>query len=184
MTGHFDFPILETGRLILRQLTNDDLDFVFRHFSDPRVNEYLLDEPPVASLAEAQAIIDFYQEPKANTYNRWGLVRKSDGRMIGTVGFHKWSKAHRRAEIGYDLSPGAWGEGYMSEAVRAAIGHGFEHMALHRIDALVYTANDRSFRLLQKLGFRQEGLLRDYFTLNGVYYDHYLYALLATETGR
>jgi ribosomal-protein-alanine N-acetyltransferase len=101
--------------------------------------------------------------------------------LIGTVGYHKWEKAYFRAEIGYDLSPDCWGQGYMTEALRAVISHGFERMGLNRIDALVYIHNDRSTQLLQRLGFRQEGLLRDYFCLNGIFFDHYLFALLRRE---
>ena len=177
------FPTLQTDRLILRQLTMEDVDFVFQHFHDPQVAQYLMDEPPVADHAQAQAIIDFYLEPEGKTHNRWGIVRRADNRLIGTCGYHKWEKAYFRAEIGYDLSPDCWGHGYMSEALRAVIRHGFERMELNRIDALVYIHNARSIQLLQRLGFKQEGLLRDYFCLDGIFFDHFLFALLRREGG-
>jgi len=142
-----------------------------------------MDEPPVADHAQAQAIIDFYLEPEGKTHNRWGIVRRADNRLIGTCGYHKWEKAYFRAEIGYDLSPDCWGQGYMSEALRAVIRHGFERMELNRIDALVYIHNARSIQLLQRLGFKQEGLLRDYFCLDGIFFDHFLFALLRREGG-
>ncbi len=176
-----DFPDLETERLILRRFTAQDIDFVFRHFSDPRVAECLLDEPPVADRAQAQAIIDFYLEPDGESYNRWLVERKADHQPIGTCGFHKWAKGQQRAEIGYDLSPAAWGQGYMSEAVRCALVHGFGPMGLHRVEALVAVGNEPSVRLLKRFGFQQEGLLRDYFFLNGRFYDHYLFSLLRGE---
>lgn len=180
------YPTLETERLLLRQITMDDLEFVFRHFSDPQVTQYLMDEPPVASHDEARAIIEFYLEPERKAHNRWGIVRKEDGQLIGTIGYHKWAKAFFRAEVGYDLSADSWGRGYMSEALAEVIRHGFEGMGLNRIDALVYAGNNASIRLLKRMGFQQEGLLRDYFCLNGVFYDHYLFALLRRdwETGR
>lgn len=179
-----DFPSLETERLILRQLTFEDTDFVFQHFSDPVVYRYLMDEPPVTEIAQAQEIIQFYLEPAGKPHNRWGLVRKSDHQLIGTCGYHKWDKRYFRAEVGYDLGPGFWGQGYMTEAMRAVIHHGFERMGLNRIDALVYVENDPSTRLLQRLGFKQEGILRDYFYLDGKFYDHYLLALLRREWKR
>ena len=132
------FPDLQTDRLLLRQLNLDDTDFIFRHFSDPKITEYLLDEPPLANIEEARAIITFFQNPERNTYHRWGIIRKTDHRIIGTCGFHKWEKAHFRAEIGYDLASDCWGQGFMTEALMAVIKNGFERMALHRIDALVY----------------------------------------------
>jgi len=176
-----DFPDLETERLILRQLTLEDADFIFRHFSDSAVTQYLMDEPPVTEYAQAQEIIRFYLEPAGKTHNRWGLVRKSDQQLIGTCGYHKWDKRYFRAEIGYDLSPGYWGQGYMAESLRAVLQNGFQRMGLNRIDALVYIENDRSVRLLQQLGFKLEGILRDYFYLDGKFYDHYLFALLHKE---
>ena len=176
-----DFPNLETERLILRQLTLEDADFVFRHFSDSAVTQYLMDEPPLTEYAQAQEIIRFYLEPAGKTHNRWGLARKSDHQLIGTCGYHKWDKRYFRAEIGYDLSPSFWGQGYMTEALRAVITNGFERMGLNRIEALVSIDNDLSVQLLQRLGFKQEGLLRDYFYLDEKFYDHYIFSLLRRE---
>lgn len=175
------FSTLETERLILRQLLRDDTDFVFQHFGNPAVTQYLLDEPPVTEYAQAEEIVQFYAEPKGKAHNRWKLILKSNKQPIGTVGYHKWAKRYFRAEIGYDLSPDFWRQGYMSEALHAVLSHGFEHMELNRIDALVYVENERSIQLLQKLGFKQEGLLRDYFYLDGKFYDHYIFALLKKD---
>jgi ribosomal-protein-alanine N-acetyltransferase len=175
------FPNLQTERLVLRQLTLEDTDFIFHHFSDPEVTQYLMDEPPVANVEEAQAIIKYYLDPEGKTHNRWGIIRKADHRLIGTCGFHKWDKAHFRTEIGYDLAPDCWGQGFMTEVLRAVINNGFERMKINRIDAMVYINNPRSIQLLQKLGFKQEGVLRDYFCLNETFYDHYLFGLLRRE---
>jgi ribosomal-protein-alanine N-acetyltransferase len=172
------FPPLETDRLYLRSLTLADLEFVFQHFSDPTVTQYMLDEPPLTELAQAQELIEFYQDPLGKPYNRWGLERKEDGHLIGTCGYHNWRPRYFRAEIGYDLNPASWGQGYMTEALRTVLQHGFERIGLNRIEALVYPENVRSLRLLQKLGFQSEGILRDYFCLDGQFYDHTLLSLL------
>jgi ribosomal-protein-alanine N-acetyltransferase len=180
--NHNYFSSIETDRLTLRPLAIEDTDFIFRHFSDPAVTEHLMDEPPVTEYEQAEEIIRSYLEPKRKTHNRWGItVRKADNQLIGTCGYHKWDKRHHRAEIGYDLSPGFWGQGYMTEALRAIISNGFGHMDLNRIEALVYVENERSIRLLESLGFKREAILRDYFCLNGKFYDHYLYSLLRRE---
>ncbi len=175
------FPDLETERLILRQLKPADAEFIYGHFSDPAVTQFLMDEPPLSEPAQAQEIIEFYQDPEGKTYNRWGIVRKQDNQLIGTCGYHKWDRRFFRAEIGYDLSPSSWGQGYMTEALYAVIENGFGRMGLNRIGALVYTENVRSIKLLQKLGFQKEGVLRDYFYLAGQFYDHCLLALLRRE---
>jgi len=176
-----DFPSLETERLVLRPLTSLDLEFVFRHFSDPDVNRYLLDEEPVATLEQAQEIVDFYSPPEGKPYNRWVIVRKSDLRAIGTCGYHQWQKVHQRAEIGYDLEKASWKQGIMTEALRALLQFGFDHMELNRVEALVYVENEASVRLLERLGFQKEGLLRQYFRRGAMYYDHWLLSLLKAE---
>ena len=176
-----NFPPLETARLLLRPLVQDDLEFLFRHFSDPQVYRYLLDDDPVTTRAEAQAILDFYVPQLDKPYNRWLIVRKNDGRPIGTCGFHKWQKKHCHAEIGYDLEAASWGQGYMREALRAALRHGFVEMGLNRIEAMVYPDNLASLRLLQHLGFQKEGLLRQSTRQNDRFYDHWLLALLHAE---
>jgi ribosomal-protein-alanine N-acetyltransferase len=175
------FPNLESERLRLRQLTTSDADFVFRHLSNPSVTEYLMDEPPLAELSQAQEIIDFYRDPESKTRNRWGIELKSDKQLIGTCGYHKWDKRYFRAEIGYDLNPSFWGQHIMTEALGIVIKNGFEAMGLNRIGALVYIENVRSEKLLLKLGFQKEGILRDYFYLNGKFYDHSLMSLIKSD---
>ncbi len=177
---HF-FPNLESERLYLRQLIDSDVDFIFEHLSNPSVTKYLMDEPPLSDLSEAKAIIDFYKDPESKTHNRWGIVAKSGDQLIGTIGYHKWVKKYYRAEIGFDLGPEYWGQGIMAEAARVVIRFGFESMGLNRIDGLVYVENTRCLKLMQKLGFKIEGKLKDYFSLNGKFYDHFLLALLKRE---
>ena len=178
MTETSTFPNLETNRLILRKLADEDTRFIFHHFSDPQVTQFLMDEPPVEKIEEAKAIVDFYRNPESRRCNRWVIFRKADLRPVGTCGFHKWDQAHLRAEIGYDLAPDCWGQGFMTETLHTIIRHGFERMKLHRIDALVYVENFRSIAVLQKMGFKQEGILRDYFHLGDAFYDHLFFGLL------
>jgi len=176
-----DFPSLETERLLLRPLSTLDLEFVFRHFSDPDVTRYLLDEEPVTTREQAQSIIDFYSSPASQPYNRWVIIRKSDMRPVGTCGYHQWQKAHQRAEIGYDLEKASWRQGIMTEALQTMLQYGFEHMDLNRVEALVYVENEASIRLLERLGFQKEGLLRQSFRQGDTYYDHWLLSLLKAE---
>lgn len=175
------FGLLETDRLFLRPISSDDLDFVFRHFSDAEVGKYLVDDDPVTTLSQAQAIVEFYVESSSRSFNRWILVRKLDNQPIGTCGFHKWNQRHHTAEIGYDLSRLAWGQGYMSEALRCMIEFGFGVLRLNRIEAVVHPANEASLRLLERHRFRREGLMREVLCQDGIYYDHWLLSLLSKD---
>jgi [ribosomal protein S5]-alanine N-acetyltransferase len=175
------FPELESERLTLRYLTIADIEFIHGHFSDPEVSRYLLDEDPVSDRGEAEAIVRHYLNPTDKNFNRWGLMLKSSGRLIGTCGFHKWDQSHNRAEVGYDLNPGHWGQGFMKEALSVAFRHAFDQLGLHRIDAMVFEENERSTGILKSFGFRREGVLRDYYFQAGKYHDHSIYSLLKTE---
>ena len=176
-----NFPNLHTERLFLRALTPADLEFVYQHFSDPDVTRYLHDEEPVSTREDAQEIIDFYTRPGVKYHNRWVVVSKSNNQPIGTCGYHKWQERHFRAEIGYDLEPASWNQGYMTEALTEVLEFGFEKMGLNRIEALVHSQNLASIRLLQKLGFQKEGYLRDYYYQGGEFHSSLTFSLLRKE---
>jgi [ribosomal protein S5]-alanine N-acetyltransferase len=131
------------------------------------VQRFLLDEEPLGSAEEAAAIIDFYLERPDAPFNRWVVLRREDGEPLGTCSFHKWSRVHARAEIGYDLSPAFWGRGYMSEAVGAMLYYGFGPLGLHRVEVQVALPNTPSTKLLHRLGFQLEGVLRAYYRHDG-----------------
>ena len=175
------FSDLETERLWLRQIDMAHKEDIFRQFSSAEVSRYLLDEEPFTSVQEAEGLISWYTEPLPRDHHRWVLLRKADGAFVGTCGFHRWDTDNNIAEIGYDLFPSCWGQGYMNEALNAAIEHGFTAMGLNRIQAFVYPQNQRSARLLQRLGFQKEGVFRDKHLFRGVYYDHLVFSLLRRE---
>lgn len=175
------YPVLETERLRLEPISQAHSDFIVQHFLNPIVQRFLYDAEPMTQPEEALGIIDFYLNATNDSYNRWVVVRKADNTPLGTCGFHKWDKAHRRNEIGYDLSPQFHGQGYMREALKACLSHAFRRLQVHRVDAFVATDNERSLHLLERLGFKREGLLRDYFWSGGVGYDHYILGLLKSD---
>jgi ribosomal-protein-alanine N-acetyltransferase len=169
------YPELQTQRLILREMNVKDAEFVFKHFSNEKICEYLYDEDVFTSMDEALELIESYSNPEGKQHNRWGIVRKKDNSLIGTCGFHCWDGVNHIAEIGYDLWHECWGQGYMSEALEVVIESGFQNMSLNRIQAYVALENDNSARLLEKIGFKKEGIIRDKHLYHGKYYDHYCY---------
>jgi len=172
---------LETENLILRPIEMSDRDFIFKQFSDPKVCQYLVDEEPFTKIEEAEALIKFYTLPEPRRQHRWIIVRKSDGKPIGTCGYHQWIIRHNSCEIGYDLCPPYWGKGYMTEALTKAITMGFKDIGLNRIQAFVDVRNTRSVNLASRLGFTNEGIARDKHLFRGKYYDHYCFSLLKRE---
>lgn len=154
------FPVLSQQPVILRQIRPADQPAVFRGLSDPQVIRYYGVE--YKSLADTQAQMDWYRDIYRNGSGIWwAITTEAPGELMGTCGLYNIQYPHRKAELGYWLLPSYWGQGLMAPAVQAVTAYGFESLHLHRIEAYVETQNIPSGRLLQKLGYQQEGTLRD-----------------------
>ncbi|MEW5868713.1 MAG: GNAT family protein [Chloroflexota bacterium] len=173
---------METNRLLIRGLRMDDADFILKEWGHPIVTHYMRDEEPLKTYQQAEEMLRPLQDPEnLHTLRWWGIELKARGVLIGTVGYCAWDQQHHHAEIGYDLWPDYWGQGLMPEALQAVIQHGFEAMHLNRIEATTHTENQRSQRVLEKLGFQREGILREYYCRDGIYNDQVQFSLLRKE---
>ena len=177
-----EFPVLETERLILRQLVPEDTISVYRIRSDYRVTHYNTGAPyrrVEQALRLIHSIQDGYEEQKEL---RWGLVlRGDDHTVVGMCGYNYWNRHDRRASVGYDLAHAYWGQGLMPEALRAVVEFGFHAMDLNRIEADCTVENSASARVLEKLGFQPEGLQREQYFEEGRFWDLRLFALLRRD---
>ncbi|MCP8939234.1 GNAT family N-acetyltransferase [Alsobacter sp. SYSU M60028] len=110
------------------------------------------------------------------------LFREPDDELMGglTLGMVRRGVA-QAATLGYWMGAPFAGRGHMGRAVRAAAGYGFDNLRLRRIEAACVPHNAPSMRLLERVGFRREGLARQYLCINGVWQDHVLYALLRDD---
>lgn len=166
---------LETDRLLLKNISNEDLTFIFRHFSDDRVNEFLYDAEPVKDMDHADKIIKFYTAPEPRLWHRWIITRKTDDVKMGTCGVHCWNKEKAFVEIGYDVSPEYWGCGFAKEATGRMIQFAKECMNVKRINACIYINNERSANVVQYFGFKVTGKKNEVF--RGKEYLHDIYTL-------
>lgn len=175
------FPRLETERLVLREITPDDADAVFALYSDDTVMQYL-DIDTLTTPAQAADIVQFYIDRYRKQISvRWAISLHDEPHLIGTCGFHLGDQEHNRVEIGYDLQSAYWGRGIMTEALQAMLHYGFTTIALQRIEAVTAPENVASRRLLGKLGFQQEGILRQRSLFRGRYVDDVYFGLLQAE---
>ncbi len=174
------FPILETQRLRLRELTAADAGAVFKIFNDDDVTRYY-DFDTFASIDEAADLIDrqrsrFLHEEAI----RWGITQKADDYVIGTIGLIV-SRQSAIGGLGYDLAQPYWRRGIMTEALTIIIRYSFRSVNLNRLQALVMPGNIASANLLLKLGFTEEGLFREYAFFKGRYHDLFCFSLLRRE---
>jgi ribosomal-protein-alanine N-acetyltransferase len=178
-----EIPELTTARLQLRAVhPTRDAVAMLGLLSDPEVTRYS-NAPSCTTLAEAQAALK--QIPRrfaAKEMIRWAIQPLGHDEAIGTVGLVRANHEHGRGELGYDLARRWWGRGLATEAAAAVVAYGFAVMGLHRIEAGTLPDNDASARVLEKLGFREEGTLRDYLRLRGGFHSCRFFSLLATDT--
>jgi [ribosomal protein S5]-alanine N-acetyltransferase len=152
---HIPFPILQTERLLLRQLTDKDAAEIFALHSDKNVNKYL-NRKPCNSLDDAKSFIQMIlANEQKNDSVYWAIGLRGTDTLIGTICLYDISASQERAEIGFELLPGYQGKGFMQEAVLAVIRFGKEQLGLQLIEAFTHAGNQASIRLLQKCRFQQ-----------------------------
>ncbi len=179
------FPVLRTKRLVLRQVTLKDVGWYYKHFNIWEIadgQEY--EGPKDMKVARKELKIYFIDTFVKRTGIRWGISLKGSSDLIGSAGLYKWTPKTSQMETGYDLDPKYWGRGIMREAMTAIINYTFDSMGVNRIEALVSPRNKHSLRLVQALGFKREGILREHDFYNGRFTDDYLFALLKRDWKR
>jgi [ribosomal protein S5]-alanine N-acetyltransferase len=181
MPDSLRFPELSSSRLLLKQPTRADADAVLRVFSNPEVVRYY-NVDLMLSRDEAVSVIESRRRRYETGYGiRWGIYLRESGVYVGSCGYEVLHRAWRYAEIGYELGREHWGNGYMTEALRAMIRYGIAHLDLHRIEAQVEPENAASKAVLLTLGFKEEGIARERGYWRRAYHDLAQFGLLATE---
>jgi ribosomal-protein-alanine N-acetyltransferase len=174
------FPQLETTRYWLQEITPNDQSFIFEGLSHPQVIPYY--GVSYQTFEATMAQMNFYEEMLASdTGMWWKIVSKETGTKVGAAGFNNFNKQHCRAEIGYWLLPAFWRQGIVSEVLPILVDFIFQKKKVHRIEALVELGNVASEKVLKRLGFTYEGLMRDCEIKNGTYISLSIYSLLATD---
>lgn len=180
------FPTIHLGDIVLRDLMLTDKQQYLEMMSDPEVIKYMSDEDVPTTLEETEREIKFWGGlfyRKQSIF--WAIADASTNVMIGTIGFNMWNFSNRRAEISYDLMRPYWRKGLMNKALNNAMIFGFRNMNLARIEARTMLENEPSRKLLEKVGFKQEGILRRYRMIHGQPTDVTMYSLIEEEfTGR
>ena len=165
MTNEDAFPSLSTRRLQLREIVASDAPALLAIHGDAETMKWFGTDP-LADLEAAERVIagfaNLRQQPTPGV--RWGIVHADPARggaLLGTCGVFRWNRGWRTCLTGYELARHAHGQGYMSEALRAIFAWAFETMEVDRIEAQVHPLNAPSLKLLKRLGFVEEGLLRE-----------------------
>jgi len=174
-------PVLETERLILRPLRMGDAGDLFAYARDPEVSRHVLWDTHENIAQSRQFLRAAIRQYRRGMPGSFAIVLRASGRMIGTVGFMWVNTDYKSAEVGYSLSRDYWNQGMMTEALRAVIAFGFDTLRLNRIEAQHETDNPASGRVMENVGMRLEGTLRQRVRNKGRFVDVRLYAILRSD---
>ena len=173
-------PSIESARLHIRLVAESDLPALFEINGDPEVTKFL--PSTWNSMQDARAWFERMLEIHDSGLGlQFAIADRLTGKVIGTCMLFDFDEPNACAELGYILARAHWGRGYMLEALTAFLDAAFTHMSLRRLGAHIDPLNTPSARILERLGFTREGLLRQRWVTNGVIGDAAAYGLLQHE---
>jgi RimJ/RimL family protein N-acetyltransferase len=178
-----DLYLIQVGKeLLLRETSTADLEQLvavieankgFFRTVDFWMAETLVREHVFELVKKAE------KSKKEKTGARFCLWDGND--LLGQFNIFDLDRQHRKAQVGYWLAEKYNGKGYARKALNSLVEFGFNVLNLHRLEATTATTNASSIRLLERIGFKREGLLRECFRINDRFVDDYLYSLLSTD---
>lgn len=179
------FPVLESHRLLLRQIKPGDMDDLNEMLNDFETSKYWGYYDPETGKAFPEFsggkgyVANVLNAYKKKAELRFCVVLQNTNRVVGEVVLYDFAMG-RQAEIGYRINRNFLGKGIATEAVSMVVGFAFEELGLHRIMLRAFTVNDASRRVAEKVGFTKEGLIRKGLVVK-VFTDHYIYGYLAED---
>ncbi|OGO30889.1 MAG: GNAT family N-acetyltransferase [Chloroflexi bacterium RBG_16_56_11] len=172
---------IATEHLLLRPYTLADAPDLQRHIGERDIAATTINIPHPYVDGMAEEWIGKHRERAEKGEFQFAITDRQDGRLLGGIGFHDVDRESECAEIGYWIAKPYWRNGYGTEAARAILKYGFEVMGLNRIHARHFKHNPASGRIMQKIGMKYEGSLRQHFKKMGNFVDFELYGILKSE---
>lgn len=172
---------LESPRLRLRHYRDDDVDALFALQSDLGVMRYWSYPAWTERRQAEERLVDIHRQLREDDVYIWVIADRASDRMIGNTALFSLDRGQARGEIGYSLMTDWQGRGLAQEAVRLALAFAFDELGMERIEADIDPRNAPSRRLVERLGFVCEGLLRERWRVNGEICDAAFYGLLRRE---
>ena len=174
-------PVIDTPRLTLRKMRMSDAPDVYRYAKDPEVARHVLWNAH-QSVWETRAYIRYLLwQYRSGLPSSWAIELKETGKVVGTIGYMSYNADNATVEVGYSLAREQWGKGLMTEALTAVISETFRALDMHRIEAMHFTDNPASGRVMEKCGMTHEGHLREKVCCKGTFRDVEMWGILRKD---
>jgi RimJ/RimL family protein N-acetyltransferase len=175
--------MLKGKSVILRPVKRSDISYFLKWFNDQEVIQYLCLYLPMTEMAEEKYIEELgTTRAKSDVRFVIEVIEGASTKPIGNCGLHEINAKDHSANFGIVIGEkDYWNKGYGTEATRLVINYGFQELNLHRISSAAFDFNERSIKLHKKVGFREEGRLREAMFKNGQYHDEVQFGILREE---
>jgi RimJ/RimL family protein N-acetyltransferase len=175
-------PTIQTERLVLGPFVDAEAPELQRLAGAREIADTTLVIPHPYKLTDADQFIALQREAAAEGHELiFAIHRRRDARLVGTIALREIDPDHLQAELGYWIGVPYWGQGYATEAARTVVNLGFERLGLNRIYAHHMARNPASGRVLERIGMRREGLLRQRVRKWGRFEDVVIYSRLRDD---
>ncbi|SHL69070.1 Protein N-acetyltransferase, RimJ/RimL family [Chryseobacterium carnipullorum] len=170
-----EFPKIETERLILSELREEDIPLVTLYLQNKIFSDLTSNIPYPYTREHSEIWIKMSRESFENNTGYTFAIRDKEGQMIGAIGLH--DREDDKAELGYWMGRSFWNKGYITEAALALIEFGFRELEVNKIYATYFLHNPASGRIMEKIGMKEEALLKQHLKKNGEYFDVMMYSV-------
>jgi RimJ/RimL family protein N-acetyltransferase len=171
-----NFPKIETKRLILSQLKEEDLPFVVDYLQDKIFSDLTSNIPYPYRQEDAEFWLKMSKEAFEKGSGFTFAIRDKDEKIIGAIGLH--DRGEGKAELGYWMAKTYWNQGFVTEAAKAVLDFGFKELTFNKIFATHFLHNPASGKIMEKIGMKKEEILHQHIKKDGKYFDIALYSVL------
>ena len=177
-----DFCSRETNRLVLREFIKEDLEDVHKYSSDTEVVRFLTSGPNTKEQTEKflHNVISFKEEEQRKDYDI-DVTLKEKGTLMGACKIHIDSFNNKEASISYCYKKEFWGENYAAEAGKVMVKFDFNELGMHRVYATCDPENIKSAKVLERIGMKREGFLRENKLVKNQWRDSLLYSIISSD---
>ncbi|MDR2234597.1 MAG: GNAT family N-acetyltransferase [Chryseobacterium sp.] len=170
-----EFPVIETERLILSRLKEEDLDAVTEYLQDRIYSDLTSNIPFPYARKDAEFWLKMSDDAFNGNTGYTFAIRNKQGQIMGAIGLH--DRDDDKAELGYWMGKPFWNKGYVTEAAKALIEFGFRELQVHKIYATYFLHNPASGRIMEKIGMEEEALLKQHIRKDDAYLDVMMYSV-------